>query len=215
MLLATQIWRCLTVQLFSVASCAKTGLFNPYNSVDPTLDRNNADNIRRENLRNYVNCFVHSPKFFLVGEAPGWRGCRLSGIPFTSEAQLVNGTVPFAGQQSSHAAQPYAENSANYFWELLASLHPNFFIWNAVPLHPHKVRCSDENRKPTTKERKKFEQVTDGLIAILKPHQIIAIGRVAESALHKHKQVYVRHPSFGGATEFRDAMQSLKRNNRA
>lgn len=203
------IWSLFKEQLFPVASCQMTGLFNPYNSVELALDRPNADKIRRKNLRRYLDCFRRSPKLLLVGEAPGWRGCRFSGVPFTSEAQLAGGTHPFSGHQSSNAAQPFDENSANNMWAVLAKLHSDVFLWNAVPLHPHQPGKYGENRKPTTKERKQFESLTDGLISILKPHSVVAVGRVAESALQKHKPKYLRHPSFGGASEFRTGMRAL------
>lgn len=215
MSLPDAIWNSFEKQLFPVASCSMTGLFNPYNSVEPSLDRSNADRIRRENLRQYVECFVRPPRFLLVGEAPGWRGCRFSGVPFTSEEQLVGGRLPFTGHQSSKAADALAENSANYVWEVLATFHPDAFLWNAVPLHPHQPGHFDENRKPTTKERKQFEPLTDELVGILKPREVVAIGRVAEHALQKHNPRYVRHPSFGGAPEFRGAVRSLERSRRA
>jgi uracil-DNA glycosylase len=212
MSLPATIWKCFEMRLFLVPSCSLTGLFNHYNSVEPSLDRSNADRIRQENLRHYVDCFVRSPRFILVGEAPGWRGCRFSGVPFTSEEQLVGGHLPFTGRQSSSATMPYGENSANFMWEVLAKLHSEVFLWNAVPLHPHRPGHFEENRKPTTEERERFETFTDELITILKPQEVVAVGRVAERALQKHKPKYVRHPSFGGAQKFRVGMSSLKFN---
>jgi uracil-DNA glycosylase len=209
MSLPDAIWDLFERHLFRVASSPMTGVFNPYNSVEPTMDLPNADKIRRKNLRRYVDCFNRSPKYLLVGEAPGWRGCRFSGVPFTSEEQLTNGSLPFTGRQSSKAAQVYVENSANYVWEFLTVLHPEVFLWNAVPLHPHQPGHFDENRKPTTRERMRFEPLTDELIGILNPREVVAIGRVAERALQKYNPTYVRHPSFGGAPEFRSALASL------
>src|SRR4051812_35512122 len=101
--LPSEIWNTLQRHLFPISSCLAARLFNPYHTVEPGLDRPAADSIRRENLKRYVECFVRPPRYLLVGEAPGWRGCRFSGVPFTSEAQLVEGTLPFAGRQSSNA----------------------------------------------------------------------------------------------------------------
>lgn len=209
MSLPDAIWTLFDEQLFSVPSCSTTGLFNPYSSVEPKLDRDDADKIRRENLRRYVDCFVRPPKYFLVGEAPGWRGCRFSGVPFTSEEQLAGGHLPFNGCQTSNGAQAIAENSAKRVWKLLVTFHPDVFLWNAVPLHPHQPGQFDGNRTPTAEERRRFEPLTDELIVTLRPKAIVAIGRVAECALQKHSPKYVRHPARGGAAKFSSGMRSL------
>jgi uracil-DNA glycosylase len=43
---------------------------------------------RRERLRSYLEARADAP-ILLVGEAAGYRGARVSGIPFTSERQLT------------------------------------------------------------------------------------------------------------------------------
>ena len=48
--------------------------------------------IRQNNLKLYLEEIKKlNTKFLLVGEAAGYQGCRLSGIPFTSELILLNG----------------------------------------------------------------------------------------------------------------------------
>src|SRR5262249_50780611 len=44
--------------------------------------------LRRERLSAYLGARAEAP-LLLVGEAPGFRGARVSGIPFTSERQLT------------------------------------------------------------------------------------------------------------------------------
>ena len=57
-----------------------TDAFNEY-AAD---DENNA--IRRANLRLYLGAMAaRQPKSLLVMEAPGYRGCRLTGVPVTSQ----------------------------------------------------------------------------------------------------------------------------------
>lgn len=45
--------------------------------------------IRRENLKQYlIKMSKINPSILLLGEAPGYKGCRLTGIPFSSERVL-------------------------------------------------------------------------------------------------------------------------------
>ena len=47
--------------------------------------------IRRKNLLIYLNkMYQLKPRIILIGEAPGYRGSRLTGVPFTSEHLIIN-----------------------------------------------------------------------------------------------------------------------------
>lgn len=192
-----------------------TGAFNPYNTANASLDRSDADRIRRQNLQAYLQAFSRPPRVLLVGEAPGWRGARFSGVPFTSEAQLINGSLPLRGAQSSSAPHPYTETSASTTWDKLIAcdLYPAAFIWNAFPLHPHKPGIPTTNRKPTQHECRQFRPLLEELIHLLKPRTIVAVGRSAEDVLSDSKieSVYVRHPSHGGGPAFRSGIDQVVR----
>src|SRR5262249_52738929 len=131
-------------------------LFNPYGSLDLDLDRPDAVRIRRMNLRNYLGSFRIAPQILLVGEAPGPRGCRFSGVPFTSEWQLVSKVLPFTGEQSSRRPRPYKESSATTFWQAMRGREARVFTWNCVPFHPHGEGAPLSVRAPTREELKTF-----------------------------------------------------------
>jgi uracil-DNA glycosylase len=124
----------------------------------------------------------------LVGEAPGCRGARVSGLPFTSERQVA-GTGP-------------AEATASVVRRTLAllGLEEDVLLWNVVPTHPG---TSSTNRMPTVAEIRGglafLESLCDG-------RRTIAVGRVAERVLGPPA---VRHPAHGGAREFESGLVAL------
>lgn len=211
-MLLQPIWEWLQAQVFTlpVLSEGSRPQFNPYQGVNPSVDRPGADRIRRENLRRYLQSFNSWPEVLVVGEAPGWRGCRFSGVPFTSEAQL-NGELPFAGEQSSLGAQPYREATATIFWRVMRKLHPRFLAWNNLPLHPHQLGKPLSNRTPAPEEIRAAERMLAELIALLEPKWIVAVGKSAQTALQYLgiAPICVRHPGHGGAKAFEIQMQAL------
>lgn len=136
---------------------------------------------RRERLRSYLEARADAP-ILLVGEAAGYRGARVSGIPFTSERQLT-GRGP-------------AEASATIVHRVLAELQleERVLLWNVVPTHPGGV---SSNRLP---RRAEIEGGLPFARELARGRRVIAVGRCAEAALGAP---YVRHPSHGGAAEFR------------
>lgn len=219
-LTAEKVIAVLEKEVFTVSSTEV--LFNPYKDVDSQLDKPNAAEIRRENLKAYVqNCFSNNSEttFLIIGEAPGPRGCRFSGIPFTNEAQLLEGHLYFTGQQSSKREEPYCAPASKIFWRVMFPYlvqGKSFFMWNCVPFHPHKKDKPLSVRNPTAKEILDCSMGLLELIEAIHSSHIIAIGRKAEQAISliKVKSTIhpVRHPSRGGATLFEKQIKAVLEN---
>jgi hypothetical protein len=106
----------------------------------------------------------------------------VSGIPFTSERQLT--------------ARGPAEASATVVHRVLRELglEEQVLLWNVVPTHPGTERS---NRPP------RRDEIAAGVgfaRELARGRTVVAVGRCAEAALGAP---YVRHPSHGGAAEFR------------
>jgi len=209
------VWSLFESRVFSVPSTqdGPTPLFNPYHDKDSRVDLPGADCIRRSNLFRYLSSFAERPPVLIVGEAPGWRGCRFSGVPFTSEAQLCDGALPFTGHQSSAASSPYAENSATIFWRIAWPHCSSLLVWNCVPFHLHRPDDPLTNRAPTRREIAAHLELLAALLALLEPRLVVAVGRSAEWALRRMDVpcTCVRHPSHGGADEFTVGLENALR----
>ena len=208
-MLLADAWVLLCEQVFSVPSTST--LFNPYRDRHDALDLPDAPAIRQTNAHHYLACYDQRPPLFLLAEAPGPWGCRFSGVPLVSEAQLADASFPIQGQPTSLAEEPHREYSANIYWRILQPYFPHFFTWNSVPFHPHHPGEPLTIRTPKASEVKAWTAVLADLVAILRPERVLAVGRKAEYAL-KHAGVestYVRHPSQGGARLFEEGVVAV------
>ena len=184
-------------------------LFNPYSSVNPELDVPGANVIRQNNLQHYICDRTAQPKVLLLAEAPGPWGCRFTGVPITSEQQLLDPRFPVHGQQTSKGDAPHKEYSASIYWKILQPYHESIFTWNTVPFHPHYPGKPLTIRTPRQSEINQFLPLLKGMVELLSPKSILAVGRKAEKALTilGFETTYVRHPSQGGATLFAEGVQ--------
>lgn len=208
----THLFESVRDQLFDVPSTDE--LFNPYSTRHPELDRPDAVAIRRDNFRRYVTARTVKPEILLIAEAPGPWGCRFSGVPITSEAQLLDPDFPISGRQSSTADEPHTEYSAGIYWRILRPWQDRIFTWNTVPFHPHSKGNDLDIRTPRVSEIRRFLPVTAAVIDALRPQAVLAVGRKAERALGELGVdcTYVRHPSQGGATKFEEGVRGCLSN---
>jgi uracil-DNA glycosylase family 4 len=154
-------------------------------SIGTTFNQYAASPLRRERLRDYL-AYRADAELLLVGEAAGYRGAGVSGIPFTSERQLT-GTGP-------------AEASATIVHRVLDGLGiaVHTLLWNVVPTHPG---TETSNRRPT---RHEIEAARPFLEKLAAGRTVIAVGRIAAEALDAP---YIRHPAHGGAQAFGEGLR--------
>ena len=153
--------------------------------IGATFNQYEASELRQKRLVKFLDGRADA-KLVLVGEAAGYRGARVSGIPFPSERQLT-GSGP-------------AEATATIVHGVLAKLgvEDEVLLWNVVPTHPG---SETSNRRPT---REEVEAASAFLDELIRGRVAIAIGRLAAATLDAP---YVRHPSHGGAAAFEEGLR--------
>ncbi|AOY77768.1 uracil-DNA glycosylase [Clostridium formicaceticum] len=168
--------------------------------------------IRRNNLLIYLNqMYKLKPWTIFVGEAPGYRGCRSTGVPFTSEHLLMNNIEGLdlfgkaAGYRLASAGDRLVkEATATIIWETLLKNNLLVLAWNAFPFHPYKEGVERSNRTPSRQELILGEKPLLKMIEIFNIKNVVAVGRKAEESLNKLNitNYRVRHPAQGGKKEF-------------
>lgn len=191
-----------------------TGLFNPWRDCCPHDAVGNGPTEKLERLALHLDC---NPEFILAGEAPGYQGCRYSGIAFTSERLLGEGAIPrispLTGRLSTRRL-PFSEPSATIVWNTLYRLgiEERTILWNAMQLHPYRPDNLWSNRTPVPKEIKLGEPALRILIEAFPAAKVIAVGKKSEGLLREMGIPIagsVRHPANGGATEFAHGLKGL------
>lgn len=170
--------------------------------------------IRRHNLRLYLEQMkALKPEILMLGEAPGYRGCRLTGVPFTSEKILK--THPFFRNEGYQFINPenhlMSEQSATIIWNVLELFDRKPLIWNIFPFHPYKGEDLKTNRTPNEAELNFGKHLLLQLLEFFPIKRIAAVGRKAESKLAEMNldHAYVRHPANGGKQKFVEGMAKI------
>jgi hypothetical protein len=192
------------------AALSKTRLpsvFNPYGDCCPVHDRPDAARVRRCNLVRCLEAALAARVDTIwIARDLGYRGGRRTGVPLTDEIHLGQAGVLLGGIALDRATRGpiVAERTAAIVWSVLSQIAEPAVLWNIFPLHPHAVDDPFSNRRHTRAERNATWPLLTGLIAMMRPRCIVAIGRDAGMALTGIDipvQV-VRHPSYGGQAEF-------------
>jgi len=193
--------------LQSLGRPAAENIFNPWCDVDHGTDlRRDAARQRIRRLQAHLRGDI---EYVLVGEAAGYQGCKVSGIPFTSERLILAGQIPrvaAAAARLSSRGRPWSEPSATTVWKTLYALGiaERTALWNAYPWHPHKPDNPHSNRTPTRTERSAGVTVLEAFLRLFPGARVFAVGRNAERSLAELgiQCAALRHPSMGGAVEF-------------
>jgi hypothetical protein len=192
-------------------------VFNPWTQRDEINDGTSRQSIncpeaRWERLRAH---FRTPAARILLGEAAGYQGCHVSGIPFTSERVIMSGSVPRvpgSDVRLSLRTRPWSEPSATVVWKTMHALDiaQDTVLWNAFPWHPHLPGQLHSNRTPTRLERSDGVAVLRALLRLFPRAQLFAVGRHAEQALIDLDLIAIplRHPSMGGAKLFEQGLRA-------
>lgn len=142
-----------------------------------------------------------------IGRDLGHRGGRRTGLALTDdihfELHLRRWGLQFC---SPTRGIPVAERTAAVIWQMLSRVEARVFLWNVFPLHPHEPGDPFSNRSHNALERKAGEEILHELARMLRPAHIVAIGNDASDVANRvlpdlpiHR---VRHPSYGGQSQF-------------
>jgi uracil-DNA glycosylase len=197
---------------------------NQWSRIEGDL-RGNA--IRRRNLRLYLEELERiAPRILLIGEAVSYRGGRLSGVAFVSEALMLAGIDTASGRilggdrgyrKATPGPKLSTEASATMVWETIRAMQPLPLLWNAFPFHPFKPGNPLSNRTPTPAELEIGQRFIARLTSLFHFELIVAIGNQASASLTKMDIAHekVRHPSQGGKPLFVAGMARLSQSRSA
>jgi hypothetical protein len=189
--------------------------FNPYVDRCPKHDAPGAPRMRASMLRAMLQAAAKAEVDAIwIGRDLGYRGGRRTGLALTDDVHMrahaerwgVTVRRPTQGRE-------LAERTAAVIWTVLSEIEAPIFLWNVFPLHPHESNEPFTNRSHNSRERRAGEEVLAHLVKLLEPRRLIAIGNdAAVTALRlntRQRVIKVRHPSYGGQTEFLSQMRRL------
>ena len=170
-----------------------------------------------DNLRYYFEYMLNQSgkRILLVGEAPGHKGCRITGIPFTSGRAFHEIPHPMLIALKDKIQLPSieAESTATIVWSFLSEKDTTPLFWNSFPFHPHPAGINNKNRPPSDAEVIFGSEILGELHQIYNPDFVAGIGHKGISALKRifpdQEFQYIRHPSNGGKPQFVEGMNNV------
>ncbi|MGI9192087.1 MAG: uracil-DNA glycosylase [Chitinophagaceae bacterium] len=200
-----------------------------FNHVDNPYAKGENSNQYR-NLKQYLTqMHAMKPTVLLVGEAPGYNGCKLTGIPFTSERVMSeNDFFKDYSVNRDTNNKIRTEATATKVWPVfdkLRVLNKMPLLWNIFPYHPHeKGNPEKSNRAPLKDEINFGFDVLKHLLEMFESiDTVYAVGHKAEAKINSEtsvieilnkrrkksgkvnhsENIYIKHPSYGGKEKFK------------
>lgn len=201
--------------LREISAASFENVFNPYSQQCSVFDGSDAPRVRRKLLRDILAAAsTTGVDSIWLGRDLGYRGGRRTGLALTDDVHLSE----HAGRWGIEVNRPtkgeaVSERTAAVVWSVLSSITCPVFLWNVFPFHPYMPEDPFSNRNHNARERAAGEKLLISLIDLLKPTKIVAIGNDAETVVKKVGRgldvVKVRHPSYGGQTDFVKQVQGI------
>lgn len=197
-----------------LASVRLPNVFNPYSDTCALHDLPKAAALRRQNLVSLLLSLLDlGSDTVWMGRDLGYRGGRRTGLALTDEAHLPWVARVYRGASAVRATsgEAVAERTAAEIWGALPQLDIPPLLWNVFPFHPHEDGDGMSNRKFSMSELAQAEELNAQLFEGLGIRRAISIGQDAASYAQRFglKVSTVRHPSYGGTSEFRAGIAAI------
>ena len=189
--------------------------FNPYSDRCTAYDLGDAPRSRSRTLQAMLEAATEQEIDSLwIGRDLGYRGGRRTGLAFTDDVHVQAHAERWElSVERPTTGKIVAEQTAAVVWRVLSRVNVPVFLWNVFPLHPYEPGNPFSNRSHNARERRAGEEVLSELIQLLKPCRLVAVGNDATQSAQRLcsqlKVIQLRHPSYGGQTEFLTQVSEL------